>query len=146
MNETHQQIVNVAKEAIEKILTLTETTQTQQPETQDLEKYREQVIDKAVDGILEDSSQIKDDIVDRVADTIDNSDISDSVYDRLDIDDIVRGVADRVDEEIAHDQIAQKVADNLVEQECVDFYEKLVMALMRKIAEVEEAKKATATA
>jgi hypothetical protein len=142
MNETHQQIVNVAKEAIEKILTLTETTQTQQPETQDLEKYREQVIDKAVDGILEDSSQIKDDIVDRVADTIDNSDISDSVYDRLDIDDIVSGVAERVDD----DEIAQKIADNLVEQDCLDFYKKLVTALMVKIAEAEEAKKATATA
>lgn len=144
MNETHQQIVNVAKEAIEKILTLTETTQTQQPETQTdiLEKHRDDVIDKAVDSILNDSEQIKDDIVERVADTIDNSDISDLVYDRLDIDDIVRGVAERVDD----DEIAQKIADNLVEQDCVDFYEKLVMALMRKIAEAEEAKKATATA
>ena len=141
MNETHQQIVNVAKEAIEKILTLTETTQTQQSEseTQDI---TERVVDKSTDKILEDSYQIKQDIVDRVSDTIDTSDISDDVYDRLDIDDIVRGVAERVDD----DEIAQKIADTIVEQECVVFYEKLVTALMVKIAEAEEAKKAKATA
>jgi bacterioferritin (cytochrome b1) len=139
MNETNQQIVNVAKEAIEKILTLTETTQTPQPETQDI---TERVVDKSTDKILEDSYQIKQDIVDRVSDTIDTSDISDDVYNRLDIDDIVRGVAERVDD----DEIAQKIADTIVEQECVVFYEKLVTALMVKIAEAEEAKKAKATA
>ena len=140
MNETNQQIVNVAKEAIEKILTLTETTQTPSTETPNREAeerhFSESVIDKAVDRILEDESQIKDDIVERVADTIDNSDISDSVYDRLDIDDIVSSVAERVDD----DEIAEKLADKIVESDEVDFYKKLVEALIQRIAKTEEAK------
>lgn len=141
MNETHQQIVNVATEAIEKILTLAETTQTPSTETPNREaeerQFSEAVIDKAVDRIiLEDGSQIKDDIVERVADTIDNSDISDLVYDRLDVDDIVSSVAERVDD----DEIAEKLADKIVESDEVDFYKKLVEALIQKIAKTEEAK------
>jgi hypothetical protein len=132
MNETNQQIANVAKEAIEKILTLLETTQTP-TETQDqetIERHRESVIDKAVDSILEDSSQIKDDIVDKVADSIDNSDISDSVYDRLDVDDIVSGVAERIDD----DEVAQKVAENL-DTDSTEFYRNLAKGLLEVIRE-----------
>jgi len=138
MNETNQQIVNVAKEAIEKILTLTEATQNPSTETpnRDAEErhFGESVIDRAVDKILDDKSQIQDDIVDRVADTIDNSDISDLVYDRLEIDDIVSSVAERIDD----DEIADKLADNIVESD--DFYKRLVEALIQKIAKTEEAK------
>jgi len=140
MNETNQQIVNVAKEAIEKILTLTEATQTPSTETPNREAeerhFTESVIDRAVDKILDDKSQIQDDIVDRVADTIDNSDISDLVYDRLEIDDIVSSVAERVDD----DEIAEKLADSIVESDAVDFYKKLVEALIQKIAKTEEVK------
>lgn len=132
MNETNQQIANVAKEAIEKILTLLETTQTptETPTTDIVEQHRDSVIDKAVDSILEDSEQIKDDIVDKVADSIDNSDISDSVYDRLDIDDIVSGVAERIDD----DEVAQKVAENL-DTDSTEFYRNLAKGLLEVIRE-----------